>query len=55
MKVWKEASLVREADVVEIGEGCDKVYREPFHAWGALLSLVPLIESGAVDYFREGA
>ncbi|MGN9909850.1 MGH1-like glycoside hydrolase domain-containing protein [Phytohabitans sp. LJ34] len=53
MKEWSEARHVHENYSANTGEGCDKANSEPFHSWGALLSLIPLIESGSVEYFRE--
>lgn len=53
MKEWGEARHVHENYSATSGEGCDKANSEPFHSWGALLSLVPLIESGAAPYFQE--
>jgi putative isomerase len=58
MKEWSEARHVHENYSATTGEGCDKANSEPFHSWGALLSLIPLIESGAEPYFpadEEGA
>lgn len=54
MKEWSEARHVHENYSANTGEGCDKANSEPFHSWGALLSLIPLIESGEARYF-EGA
>jgi putative isomerase len=55
MKEWSEARHVHENYSANTGEGCDKANSEPFHSWGALLSLIPLIESGSVRYFEENA
>jgi putative isomerase len=54
MKEWREARHVHENYSAQTGEGCDKANSEPFHSWGALLSLIPLIESGAEPYFNIG-
>jgi glycogen debranching enzyme len=55
MKEWSEARHVHENYSANTGEGCDKADSEPFHSWGALLSLIPLIESGAEPYFGREA
>lgn len=55
MKEWSEARHVHENYSANTGEGCDKANSEPFHSWGALLSLIPLIESGAEQYFTQEA
>jgi putative isomerase len=53
MKEWDEARHVHENYSANTGEGCDKANSEPFHSWGALLSLIPLIENGLEPYFTE--
>lgn len=53
MKEWSEARHVHENYSADTGEGCDRANSEPFHSWGALLSLIPLIESGAEPYFGD--
>ncbi|MER7276102.1 trehalase family glycosidase [Dactylosporangium sp. NPDC000244] len=55
MREWREARHVHENYSAASGEGCDKANSEPFHSWGALLSLIPLIESGDAPYFQEGS
>lgn len=55
MKEWSEARHVHENYSALTGEGCDKENSEPFHSWGALLSLIPLIDSGTEKYFKEKA
>ncbi|WP_238008931.1 trehalase family glycosidase [Dactylosporangium sp. AC04546] len=55
MKEWHEARHVHENYSAGSGEGCDKANSEPFHSWGALLSLIPLIERGDAPYFQEGS
>ncbi|MEJ3748809.1 trehalase family glycosidase [Actinomycetes bacterium KLBMP 9797] len=52
MKEWREARHVHENYSAQTGEGCDKANSEPFHSWGALLSLIPLIENGE-PYFGD--
>ncbi|GAA3774144.1 hypothetical protein GCM10022225_72330 [Plantactinospora mayteni] len=52
LQEWRAHRHVHENYSAHTGEGCDKANSEPFHSWGALLSLVALIESGAEPYFR---
>jgi putative isomerase len=35
------------------GGACDKPNSEPFQTWGALLSLIALMESGEVTLFDD--
>lgn len=53
LKEWREHRHIHENYSSESGTGCDKPNSEPFLTWGALLSLVPLIEQGRSPYFTE--
>jgi hypothetical protein len=53
LKEWREHRHVHENYSSETGAGCDVANSEPFLTWGALLSLVPMIESDEVPYFAE--
>lgn len=45
---WRENRHIHENYSSEHGQGCDRPNSEPFHSWGALLSLPILIESGTI-------
>ena len=51
LKEWREHRHLHENYSSESGAGCDVGNSEPFLTWGALLSLVPMIESSEVPYF----
>jgi putative isomerase len=49
LKEWLENGHVHENYNSDTGEGCDKQSSDKFYHWGALLSLIGLIEAGYVE------
>lgn len=49
LKEWLEHGHVHENYSGDTGEGCDKPNSDRFYHWGALLSLIVLMEEGFVD------
>ncbi len=49
LKEWLEHGHVHENYSGDTGEGCDKPDSDRFCHWGALLSLIVLMEEGFVD------
>lgn len=47
---WRERRHVHENYSSDDGRACDLLNSEPFHSWGALLSLAALMENGAVSW-----
>ncbi|MFC4122908.1 MGH1-like glycoside hydrolase domain-containing protein [Nonomuraea zeae] len=54
LKEWNELRHVHENYSSSHGGACDKPNSEPFQTWGALLSLIVLMERGEVDFFEKG-
>ncbi|MER6005029.1 trehalase family glycosidase [Nonomuraea angiospora] len=54
LKEWNEHRHVHENYSSVHGGACDKPNSEPFQTWGALLSLIVLMERGEVDFFGKG-
>ncbi|MGW4965838.1 MGH1-like glycoside hydrolase domain-containing protein [Nonomuraea sp. NPDC004186] len=54
LKEWNEHRHVHENYSSVHGGACDKPNSEPFQTWGALLSLIVLMERGEVDFFEKG-
>ncbi|MEV0151826.1 MULTISPECIES: trehalase family glycosidase [unclassified Nonomuraea] len=54
LKEWAEHRHVHENYSSVHGGACDKPNSEPFQTWGALLSLIVLMERGEVDFFAKG-
>ena len=50
---WREHRHIHENYSSRTGEGCDVDNSQPYLTWGALLSLVALIEHGEVGYFAD--
>ncbi|TCC34642.1 MGH1-like glycoside hydrolase domain-containing protein [Kribbella sindirgiensis] len=53
LKEWNEHRHVHENYSSIHGGACDKPNSEPFQTWGALLSLIVLMERGDVDIFTD--
>ncbi|RIQ10843.1 MGH1-like glycoside hydrolase domain-containing protein [Jiangella rhizosphaerae] len=53
VREWELHRHVHENYSAVTGNGCDFPDSEPFYSWGALLSLIPLIEDGRVPYFAD--
>jgi putative isomerase len=53
LKEWTQHRHVHENYSSEHGGACDKPNSEPFQTWGALLSLIALMESGEVTLFDD--
>jgi hypothetical protein len=49
MKEWLEKGHVHENYNGDTGEGCDVRSSDKFYHWGALLSLIALMDAGYVD------
>ena len=49
MKEWLELGHVHENYCAESGEGCNASSSDKFYHWGALLSLITLIDAGWLD------
>ncbi|MFC7585623.1 trehalase family glycosidase [Nonomuraea antimicrobica] len=54
LKEWNQHRHVHENYSSIHGGACDKPNSEPFQTWGALLSLIVLMERGEVGFFTEG-
>jgi hypothetical protein len=54
LKEWNELRHVHENYSSSHGGACDKPNSEPFQTWGALLSLIVLMERGEADFFGKG-
>jgi putative isomerase len=54
LKEWNEHRHVHENYSSIHGGACDKPNSEPFQTWGALLSLIVLMERGEIDFFEKG-
>jgi hypothetical protein len=50
---WREHRHIHENYSSATGEGCDVPNSEPFLTWGALLSLIVLLEEGRSPYFSD--
>ncbi len=50
MLEWRDQRHIHENYSSEHGLACDKPNSEPFHSWGALLSLTYLVAAGDVPY-----
>lgn len=62
LKEWRERRHVHENYNADTGEGCpdgkNTAGSDPYYHWGALLALIPLLESGAASFdpwFDDGA
>ncbi|TCO42586.1 putative isomerase [Kribbella antiqua] len=53
LKEWNEHRHVHENYSSVHGGACDKPNSEPFQTWGALLSLIALMERGEVPFFNN--
>ena len=53
LKEWNEHRHVHENYSSVHGGACDKPNSEPFQTWGALLSLIVLMERGEVPFFNN--
>ncbi|MDP4503363.1 MGH1-like glycoside hydrolase domain-containing protein [Nonomuraea turcica] len=53
LKEWNQHRHVHENYSSIHGGACDKPNSEPFQTWGALLSLIVLMERGEVDFFMK--
>ena len=51
MREWTEHGHIHENYNADTGSGCDVANSDKFYHWGALLSLVALIEAGSVPTF----
>ncbi|NJP97445.1 hypothetical protein HCN51_49865 [Nonomuraea sp. FMUSA5-5] len=54
LKEWNQHRHVHENYSSIHGGACDKPNSEPFQTWGALLSLIVLMERGEIDFFTKG-
>lgn len=51
-KEWKEHGHIHENYNAITGSGCDRANSDRFYHWGALLSLLPMIEDGQLKEFE---
>ncbi|WP_198165931.1 MGH1-like glycoside hydrolase domain-containing protein [Agromyces laixinhei] len=53
LKEWRACRHIHENYSSESGDGCDVANSEPFLTWGALLSLVAMIQTSEVPFFSD--
>ncbi len=53
LKEWTEHRHVHENYSAVHGGACDRPNSEPFQTWGALLSLIALMEQGEIGFFPD--